>query len=238
MLMVCKQPHRTYARLVKAYGPIFTMKFGQALADVVVSSPEIALEVLQKQDPLFCGRWAPDAAHMLWLPVDQQWRNLRKLVNTELASSQRLDDLQALRHKKARELVTYLREKSLEGKPVDVGGAVYSTTVNTISNLIFSVDVVNPSSEAPGSFKEIIRGVMYETSNANISDFFPFLAALDLQGRRRHLADHFRRLHKVLDKLVDQRIQENAAEGTYKDFLIIHRHTDRRGLNLDRHTLG
>nr|CAD1844856.1 unnamed protein product [Ananas comosus var. bracteatus] len=176
---------------------------------------------------------------MLWLPVDQQWRNLRKLVNTELFSSQRLDDLQALRHKKARELVAHLREKSLEGKLVDVGGAVYSTTVNTISNLLFSVDVVNPSSEAPGSLKEIMRGVIEEIANANISDFIPFFAALDLQGRRRRLADHFRRLHELLDKVVDQRIQENAAEGTYKDFLeaIIHRHTDGKGLNLDKHTV-
>ncbi|XP_020085291.1 geraniol 8-hydroxylase-like [Ananas comosus] len=247
MLMVGKLPHRTYARLAKAYGHIFTIKFGQALADVVVSSPEIAREVLQKQDPLCCDRWVPDAAKahghnvssMSWLPVDQQWLNLRKLVNTELVSSQRLGDLQALRHKKARELAAYLREKSLEGEPVNIGGAVYSTTLNTISNLLFSLDVVHPSSEAPGNFKEIMWGVMYELSNANISDFFPLLAALDLQGRRRRLAVHFRRLHEVLDKIVDQRIQENAAEGTYKDFLeaIIHGHSDGKGLSLDRHTV-
>ena len=61
MFMLGDQPHRSLARLAKTYGPVMALKLGQ-VTTIVISSPDVAREVLMKKDQAFCGRSVPDAA--------------------------------------------------------------------------------------------------------------------------------------------------------------------------------
>ena len=64
MFMVGDKPDRSLARLAKAYDPIMSLKLGQ-VTTIVLSSPDLAREVLMKKDQAFCGRSVPDVARAL-----------------------------------------------------------------------------------------------------------------------------------------------------------------------------
>ncbi|KAH7852681.1 hypothetical protein Vadar_027839 [Vaccinium darrowii] len=85
LLKLGDKPHKSLAKLAKIYGPIMCLKLGRKTT-VVISSPALAKEVLQKQDLAFSTRSIPNAIHahshnrysVAWLPVADQWRSLRK----------------------------------------------------------------------------------------------------------------------------------------------------------------
>ncbi|KAJ6334968.1 hypothetical protein OIU78_011745 [Salix suchowensis] len=129
ILALGDKPHRTLAHLSRTYGPLMTLKLG-TITTIVVSSPDIAKEALQKHDQAFSSRTVPDALHvqhynfhkntMIWLPASTHWRFLRKLAATQMFTSQRLDASQALRGKKVQELLEYVHENCNSGQAVDI----------------------------------------------------------------------------------------------------------------------
>ncbi|CAK9134352.1 unnamed protein product [Ilex paraguariensis] len=98
------KPHHSLTILSKTYGPLMSLQLG-SITTVVVSSPKMAKEVLQKHDQTTPGRTIPDAARALdhhkvsklWLPVEKKWRNLRKICKEHLFTVQRLNASQHLR---------------------------------------------------------------------------------------------------------------------------------------------
>nr|POE71085.1 geraniol 8-hydroxylase [Quercus suber] len=92
---------------------------------------------------------------LLWLPVSAQWRNLRRICKSHLFANQILDANQNLRRKKVQELLTDIHNSSLNGDAVDIGKAAFKTSLNLLSNTIFSVDLAGPNSatgrDQPGS---------------------------------------------------------------------------------------
>lgn len=225
--MLGDKPHQSLARLAKSYGPVMSLKLGQSTT-IVISSPELAREVLMKKDQDFCSRPLPDAmrvlnhcdASLVWLPANQRWKNLRTICSTQLFVSQRLDCNTGLRQKKAQELVEYLRERGAAGEAVDVGVAAFMTSLNLLSNTLFSIDMVDPNSDSAQHFRDLMGAIMEDVGNANISDFFPFLSVLDLQGNRRRNEGHLKRLHRIFDELIDQRLDAMKAHSAInKDFL-------------------
>jgi hypothetical protein len=91
------------AKLSKTYGPLMTLRLG-SITTIVISSPEIAKEALQKKDQAFSSRTIPDTSRvcdhdkrsMVWLPALAPWRNLRKVSAMQIFAPQQLDTTQAL----------------------------------------------------------------------------------------------------------------------------------------------
>ncbi|ONK71471.1 uncharacterized protein A4U43_C04F9000 [Asparagus officinalis] len=226
-LFALAKAHRSLAELAKSYGPIISLKLGQ-VTTIVVSSPDLAREVLIKKDQIFCARSVPDAVRaanhhqvsVAWLPANQLWKNLRIICSAQFLTSQRLDSNKALRHKKVRELVEYLRERSTAKEAVDIGRAAFMTVLNMLSNTLFSVDMVDAGSDSAQEFKDLVWGIMEELGTANVSDFFPLVRGLDLQGKRRRTEGYFRKLHSIFDELIDGRLKETElGHETNNDFL-------------------
>ncbi|XP_059293815.1 geraniol 8-hydroxylase-like isoform X2 [Lycium ferocissimum] len=153
------KPHISLANLAKIYGPIMSLKLGQ-ITTVVISSSTIAKQVLKNQDQVFSGRFVPNAlqAHnhykfsVPWLPVCPQWRTLRRILNTNIFSSNRLDANQHLRSQKVKELLAYCEKCSQEGKALDVGQIAFKTNLNLLSNTLFSKDLADPFSDSKDLF--------------------------------------------------------------------------------------
>ncbi|XP_047261367.1 geraniol 8-hydroxylase isoform X2 [Capsicum annuum] len=153
------KPHVSLASLAKIYGPIMSLKLGQ-INTVVISSSTIAKQVLKNQDQAFSTRFILDAvqAHnyckfsIAWLPLDPQWRMLRRILNTTLLSSNRLDANQHLRSQKVKELIAYCEKCSQEGEAMEIGQAVFKTNLNLLSNTLFSKDLADPFSDSKDLF--------------------------------------------------------------------------------------
>ncbi|XP_059444154.1 geraniol 8-hydroxylase-like [Corylus avellana] len=215
------KPHKSLTKLAKAHGPIMSLKLGR-VTTIIISSANTAKQVLQTHDQLLCNRTIPDAlrAHnqdvfgLPWLPVSTRWRNLRKICNGQLFASKTLDATQDIRRKKVQQLLAETRQSSLTGDAVDIGRVVFKTTLNLLSNAIFSVDLADPNSDMAREFKEIVWNIMEEAGKPNIADYFPVLKKIDPQGIRRRMTVHFGKTINLFDRMITQRLKLREVSGS------------------------
>ncbi|CAI9101625.1 OLC1v1038993C1 [Oldenlandia corymbosa var. corymbosa] len=222
------KPHRSYAKLSEIYGPIMSVRLGTKQT-VVVSSAEIAREVLQKNDQICSSRGIPIVMHsfnhhnvsMVWLPASTRWRNIRKMSKEHIFSTHSLDVSQALRQEKLKELRDYVKSCSSSGKTVDIGEAAFTTSLNLISRTLFSVDFANYDTNSSQELRDIVWGVMKNIGTPNVSDYFPVLQPIDPQGVMRSTNSYFQRLFDIFDGLINERllIRGGSSETKKNDVL-------------------
>jgi cytochrome P450 len=193
-----------------------TLKLGR-ITTIVISSPNIAKEALQKHDQALSSRTVPDALRvhhknsMIWLPASTHWKFLRKLTATQMFTSQRLDASRALRGKKVQELLEYVHEKCNKGHAVDVGRSVFTTVLNLISNTFFSLDIANYNSDLSQEFSDLVVGVTEQIGKPNIADYFPILRLVDPQGVRRKTNNYLKRLTQIFDSIINERTRLRSS---------------------------
>ncbi|XP_004232064.1 geraniol 8-hydroxylase-like [Solanum lycopersicum] len=227
--IVGDQPHKSLARLAQIYGPMMSLRMGQ-ITTVVISSSAVAKQVLQKQDLAFSSRTIPDAIcannhhqfSVVFLPAASRWRSLRKILNSNMFSSNKLDATQHLRSQRMQDFIGYCSKCSQTGESVNIGKAAFETMVNLLSNTIFSKDVVDPYANSGKEFKDVIRSVLEESGKPNFADYFPLLKRIDPQGIRRRTGKHFDKLlHHIMKGLIDERLEKRrkSQNGSRTDFL-------------------
>ncbi|KAL3366138.1 hypothetical protein AABB24_011008, partial [Solanum stoloniferum] len=231
LLKLGTKPNQSLAELAKKHGPLMTLQLG-SLTTIVVSSAEVAKEILHKHDETFSARIVPVAvaaqpnpeATLAWVNGDHMWKKKRRFLSTQMFNNQRLDLLQELRHQKAEQLVSHIRSQCESGSAVDIGRVAFATTLNLISNTIFSIDMVDPEFKKAHEFKELVWTIMEDAGIPNLSDFFPVLKWLDLQGVRRRIRPAYLRLHEIFEENIEKRVEARAAgmkkKGDFLDILL------------------
>ncbi|RLN04839.1 hypothetical protein C2845_PM13G19650 [Panicum miliaceum] len=195
---------------------------------VVVSSAGAAREAITRHDAALSARAVPDMARaawfadrsVIWLPgSDPRWKALRGVLAARAFSQRGLAAARGARERGARELVGHLRARA--GEEVDVGRAVYGGVLNLVSGALFSVDVVDVGAESAQGLRGLVEGIVEAVVKPNVSDLFPFLRPLDLQGWRRWTAGRFAKVFRVLDDIVDRRLADASSSGKHVrgDFL-------------------
>ncbi|TXG46383.1 hypothetical protein EZV62_028111 [Acer yangbiense] len=229
ILELGNKPHQALADLSKTYGPIMSLKLG-SITTIVISSPHVAKEALHKHDQALSSRIILEVARvqdhhkvsMVWLPVSAPWRNLRKVCATQMFTAHKLDATQALRQKKVQELLDYVHESCGSGSAVDIGQAVLTTVLNSISNTFFSIDLARYQFDDQSvNFNNLIHSVMEEAGTPNITDYFPVLQSVDPQGIRKRITTNIEKLFNIFDGIIDERIQarEKMMSKESKDLL-------------------
>ncbi|XP_061354583.1 geraniol 8-hydroxylase-like [Gastrolobium bilobum] len=227
LLELGHKPHESLAKLAKIHGPVMSLKLGQ-ITTVVVSSAEMAKEVLLTHDHSLSNRTIPQSVSVLnhenyslaFIPVSPLWRDLRKICNGQLFSHKTLDASQDVRRKKVQQLLTEIHQSSQIGEAVDIGTAVFKTTINLLSNTIFSVDLVHSAGTA-GEFKDLVTNITKLVGTPNLADYFPVLKMFDPQGIKRHQAKNVEKVLHIFDRLVNQRLKhrEDTNVDSHRDML-------------------
>ncbi|KAK4712251.1 hypothetical protein R3W88_006764 [Solanum pinnatisectum] len=179
-------------------------------------------QVLQKQDLAFSRRPHPDAIcalnhyqfSVVWLPVADKWKSLRKILNSYIFSGSSLDANQHLRSGKIRDLTAYCRRCSETGEAVNIGQAAFETSMNLLSNTIFSKDVVDPYANSGKVFKDVVSNIMEDAGKPNLADYFPVFKTIDPQGIRRRVGKHFGNLLQQFERLIDERLEARKKSAT------------------------
>ncbi|KAL0432542.1 UNVERIFIED_CONTAM: Ferruginol synthase [Sesamum latifolium] len=221
ILQLGKNPHQSLAKLAKIYGPLMHLKLG-SLDTIVVSSPELAQQVLQKHDQVLSNRPHPEVivayghnnVSVGWLPAAGRWRVLRKICKDQMFSLQRLDSSQGLRQEKVRKLLDYVQEFCDSCRVLDISDAAFTTTLNLISASLFSVEFAQAGSDLLHDFKGIVRGMMQLLGAPNLADYFPLLKPIDPQGLKRKSMLYVGKLLRIFDDIIDQRLQSESRQYT------------------------
>ncbi|KAL8500189.1 hypothetical protein ACS0TY_019974 [Phlomoides rotata] len=211
------KPHQSLAQLSRKYGPIISLKLGSKTT-IVVSSPETAKVVLQKHDLSFSSRTTPAAAEVLdhykfsvgWLPAENQWRKLRKIVKEQMFSVSRLDASQGLRREKLQKLCDYVKECSETGRAVDIGAAAFTTSLNLISATLFSMEFAQFDSDVSHEMKDLVGEMMKCFGSPNFADYFPILKFIDPQGITKQTKFYFEKMFAIFDGIIDEKLKSRG----------------------------
>ncbi|XP_068634768.1 geraniol 8-hydroxylase-like [Aristolochia californica] len=222
--------HHHLTQLAKTYGPIMRLRLGRRLC-VVVSSPSIAKELLKQQDAIVANHDVPTAALVLpnglhglaWAPHGQQWRTLRRLTVGSLLSTPSLEPYRSLRRREILQMVQRVHDSAVAGCPLQVRELVYSTLYNVITGMLWGGVLQEEGMEnVAKEFRQVVEDIRGTFGRLGISDFFPILSPLDLQGlerKRKKIAD---KLHQILGTIMNQRLQiddRRTKEKEGEDFL-------------------
>ncbi|GLJ46439.1 hypothetical protein SUGI_0978650 [Cryptomeria japonica] len=230
LLQLGKKPHESLMALAKAYGPFMTLHLGMKTA-IVVSSPAMAKEILKNNDRIFAGRTVIQAVKclsydehsMIWCQYGHRWDVIRKVFNTELMSSKRLESMKSVRREQVFRMIGLIFEE--RGKSVNIGQIVFLASINAFGNMMFSRNMFESeccASGGAGEFKDIIWRIMELGGTPNIADVFPFLEWLDPQGIKAKMTECFTKIFDLFDKLIDDRLKGRSGSNIGdKDFLDI-----------------
>nr|A0A0C5Q4Y6.1 RecName: Full=Ferruginol synthase 1; Short=RoFS1; AltName: Full=11-oxomiltiradiene synthase; AltName: Full=Cytochrome P450 76AH22; AltName: Full=Ferruginol monooxygenase; Short=11-hydroxyferruginol synthase; AltName: Full=Miltiradiene oxidase [Salvia rosmarinus]AJQ30187.1 ferruginol synthase [Salvia rosmarinus] len=218
MLQLGTQPHETFAKLSKKYGPLMSIHLG-SLYTVIVSSPEMAKEIMHKYGQVFSGRTVAQAVHacghdkisMGFLPVGGEWRDMRKICKEQMFSHQSMEDSQWLRKQKLQQLLEYAQKCSERGRAIDIREAAFITTLNLMSATLFSMQATEFDSKVTMEFKEIIEGVASIVGVPNFADYFPILRPFDPQGVKRRADVYFGRLLAIIEGFLNERVESRRT---------------------------
>ncbi|KAK3121912.1 hypothetical protein QOZ80_8BG0662790 [Eleusine coracana subsp. coracana] len=219
--------HHTLAHLARVHGPVMLLKMGLTTT-VVISSRDAAREAFTRHDRRLAAHTVPDSVRvpgffdrsLIWLPSsDQRWKTMRSIVATHVVSPRSLAMVRSVRERKVRDLVSYIRGRA--GQELDVAQAVYGGVTNLVSNTFFSVDVVEVGAQSTQGLQHAVEELIEHMNKPNVSDLFPLLRPLDLQGRRRGATKVYGKVFRVLDDMIDRRLSEASSSKTkhHDDFL-------------------
>ncbi|KAF3784271.1 3-9-dihydroxypterocarpan 6A-monooxygenase [Nymphaea thermarum] len=219
--------HEHFTQLSRRYGPMIRVRLGSKLA-VVVSSPSIAEEILRDQDLVFANRDAPLAAKIIsyngndvvWGPYGQAWRLLRRVCVRELLNSVSLDMLYEVRRSEVRRLLAGIRAKS--GSPVNIGEQVSACALDATTTMLWGGSIVDEEGggKAAAEIKRLIVELTELLGVPNVSDFFPILAPLDLQGVQRQMRDIHVKFDEIFDSMIKKRLEKREKGNDFLGFLL------------------
>nr|XP_043606838.1 geraniol 8-hydroxylase-like [Erigeron canadensis] len=220
------KPHESLAKLSQKHGPLMTIRLG-SITSVVASTPDAAREILQRKDEACSGRIVPDAvtaldnheAAVLWIPPNDEWRTIRKALNTFLTHQHKLDTLRDLREKVVDGMLEFLEESGKKKASVDIGKLAFAVALNQMSNTCLSQNVTSYESDDIGGFKTAVKTLMEVDGKFNIADIFPVLKPLDPQNIRRQAKAAYDWFDEVTEGFIKERLKHRKQVERFGDML-------------------
>ncbi|KAL7594973.1 hypothetical protein Lser_V15G30501 [Lactuca serriola] len=227
--------HERFTEMAQRYGPIFSLRLGRKL-HVVVNSMDLVKVVTRDLDQTMANRSPPLAAlsmsyggnDIAWSNSDTHWRNMRKILATQLISDKNLKACQSFRTYEVRRLVKEVYSKL--GTKIDINEIAFKTEVNVVTSMLWGCsklsDDGNDSSAIGDGFREVEFKIVELMIASNISDFLPILSRFDLQGRQREMQKQLEYVDRIFENIIQGRMEANsrknegeAEEDRRKDFV-------------------
>ncbi|XP_059442631.1 cytochrome P450 71A1-like [Corylus avellana] len=207
-------PHRSLQALSNKYGPLMFLYLGN-VPTLVVSSADMAREIMKTHDIIFSNRPKTTAANILlygckdiaFSPYGEYWRQARKICVLELLSLKSVQSFEYVREEEVEALINKISGTCLKGGSVNLSEMFIATTNNIASRCILGQKFEEENGKS--KFGELSRRVMTLFVAFCFGDFFPSLGWIDvLTGITPSLKSTF----GGLDAIFDQVIEEHETE--------------------------
>ncbi|KAL5070570.1 hypothetical protein RYX36_021457 [Vicia faba] len=229
-----KKPiHHTFQTLSQKHGQIFSLWLGSRLV-VVVSSLKTAQEFFTKHDivlanrPQFLfGKYINyNYTTLIQASYGDHWRNLRRIITTEVLSSNRLNSFLEIRRDEIMRLIQKLASVSYHDfSEVELAPMFSELTFNTVMRMMsgkryYGDDCDVSDVEEARLFREIMKEILSLGGATNISDFLGFLRWFDFDGLEKSLKRISKRADSFLQRLIDEHRFEKRTTNTMLDHLL------------------
>ncbi|KAJ6373702.1 hypothetical protein OIU78_029394 [Salix suchowensis] len=201
--------------LAGRYGPIMLLQVGE-VPTVIISSPELAQEVMKTHEsyfderpPFFAGNvYFYGNRDLIFAPYGDYWKQLRKIVTMEVLSPVRVRTFRATREEEVAGLIRTI--SSRRGSAINLSQVLFSFTYSIISRISVGRNSKNQKEFATivKDFSTISRELSLAAGGANVVDLYPSQKLLHMFSWRKF---RLGREHKKADKILERLMKERRA---------------------------
>ncbi|KAK7314527.1 hypothetical protein VNO77_33053 [Canavalia gladiata] len=183
LTMLGNLPHRTFQSWAKKYGPIMSLRLGQA-PTLVLTSPEAVELFLKTHETVFKSRSKREAYKylsygykgMIFAEYGAYWRQMRKVCTLQLLSASKVESFASLRKREVEAMVKSVKKASTMGEVVNLSEVV----MGLLEEIVYKM-VLGRSKDNKFDLKGLVKEALDMTGKFNIADFVPWLGVLDIQ---------------------------------------------------------
>uniref|UniRef100_A0A0D6QTZ0 Cytochrome P450 n=1 Tax=Araucaria cunninghamii TaxID=56994 RepID=A0A0D6QTZ0_ARACU len=231
-------PHRSLCNLARKYGPVMTVYFGSLLT-IVISSPQLAKQVLKSEDHIFGNRpLFGDVNHnddryekptkIAFAQSGPYWKLMRKTLTTELLSPKRVEFFKFLRAEEALAMIRSIFETAASN--VNGGSASAVNIAREVSIFINNIVCRMTFGRKCGEdelggkiYKEALDELLALQAGFNARDFIPLLNWLSLKSPTPREAEIAKLFSEFLESMVEEHFEKRKESSglQYRDFVDI-----------------
>ncbi|CAH8276801.1 unnamed protein product [Arabidopsis lyrata] len=212
-------PQRFFAGWAKKYGPILSYRIGSRTM-VVISSAELAKELLKTQDVNFADR-PPHRGHefisygrrdMALNHYTPYYREIRKMGMNHLFSPTRVATFKHVREEEARRMMDKINKAADKSEVVDISELMLTFTNSVVCRQAFGKKY-NEDGEEMKRFIKILYGTQSVLGKIFFSDFFPYCGFLDdLSGLTAYMKECFERQDTYIQEVVNETLDPKRVK--------------------------
>ncbi|KAK9146060.1 hypothetical protein Sjap_005966 [Stephania japonica] len=236
--------HHSFRDLSQKYGPIMLLHLGHTPV-LVISSAEMAKEVMKNHDIVFANRPISTAAQVLFYkcqsvgfaPYGEYWKQVRKICVTELLGVKRVQSFKFIREEEIDFLIMKILQSCSQQSPVNLSDMLLTLSNNILSRCNFGRRHENIDDDNH-KFGKLSREVMHLLGAFSFGDLFPCLRWMDvLTGLTARLKRTCQQVDVLLDSIINEHLIEREIQNSLEnkqDFVDVLLHVQKENeLNID-----
>nr|XP_016493650.1 PREDICTED: premnaspirodiene oxygenase-like isoform X2 [Nicotiana tabacum] len=207
-------PHHVLRDLAKKYGPIMHLQLGE-VSLVVITSPEMAKEVLKTHDLAFANRpllvaakiFSYNCMDIAFSPYGNYWRQMRKICLLELLSAKNVKSFNSIRQDEVHRMIEFFR--SSPGKPVNV-----TKRISLFTNSMTCRSAFGQEYKEQDEFVQLVKKVSNLIEGFDVADIFPSLKFLHvLTGMKAKVMNTHNELDAILENIINEHKKTSKSDG-------------------------
>ncbi|XP_057415041.1 cytochrome P450 71D8-like [Lotus japonicus] len=223
LAMAGSLPHHALRDLAHKYGPLMYLQLGEIHA-MVVSSPDMAKEIMKTHDLAFANRQQTLAAQIMFYgnkdivfaPYGDYWRQMRKVCTLELFSAKRVQSFSYVREDEVAKLIQSIRFSTPKGSPINFSKSVFSLLSALVSRTVWG-----KKSNYEDEIMPLLQKTMEMVGGFDVADLFPSLKPLHLITRKKAKLEGMRKkLDKILENVINDNQSNHGKDETLIDVLL------------------
>ncbi|KAK1436510.1 hypothetical protein QVD17_02290 [Tagetes erecta] len=212
-------------RLSKRYGPLMSLRLG-LVQTLVVSSAEMAKEILKTKDLVFCTRPVLTGQQRLSYnnkdislsPYNEYWRQMRKICTLHLFSLKQVNSFRLVREQEVFNMINKIKTQSCKKQEVvNLSDSVMLVTSNIICRVAFGKRPSDDNQQG-ARFGELMSECQWSFVNFFYRDYFPLMGWVDkLNGSMARLENVFKRMDEFYQEVIDDHLKNQPNKLTQHD---------------------
>jgi cytochrome P450 len=213
-------PHHCFKNLADKYGPLMHLKLGQ-VSCIIVSSAEMAKEILKTQDHNFCNRpnlllstiLTYNATDISFSAYGEHWRQLRKICVVELLNAKRVQSFRSIREEEVLTLVKSI--SASEASVVNLSHKIFSMTCGITTRAAFG-----KKSRHIHEFKSAMEQSIRLLGGFCIADLYPSIKILQrLSSAKTKMEKLQRESDMILQDIINDHRSNHREESKDEDLV-------------------
>ncbi|KAL0356322.1 UNVERIFIED_CONTAM: cytochrome [Sesamum radiatum] len=236
-------PHRNLQSLAKKHGPLMLLHFG-TVPTLVVSSAEVAREIMKTHDLIFADRRQSSTGRRLLYdfkdvaaaPYGEYWRKLKSICVLQLLSNKRVQSLHSIREEETALLVNKIRKSSI---PVNLSEMFAELTNDVVCRSAFGRKF--SEGENGKKFLSLLIELLELLGSFPIGNFIPGLSWISrVNGFDARVDKVSKELDEFLEGVIRERMEtskEVKNGANFVDILLDIYQSNSSGVSLDRDSI-